>query len=212
MHTRISVCVGCYGECWCALLVNLSRTSEHFLRARRHSAAPSLARAYVTCAGGLMQMQHTTTAQVPSFSLGRHSSRSSLSHSLLAVFACLWSVVNSLSSLPNSRRDRLAATREKTPLQGSRFADLSAIHHQSSTGRQQPPRVISTNRPVTMANLFRRIYDWLLRLFWYAYLASSYLCRALALMPDALFDISNPHQQQPKEKAKSSTTMIRDGC
>jgi hypothetical protein len=24
-----------------------------------------------------------------------------------------------------------------------------------------------------MANLFRRIYDWLLRLFWYAYLLSS---------------------------------------
>jgi hypothetical protein len=39
-----------------------------------------------------------------------------------------------------------------------------------------------------------------------------HLCRALALMPDALLDISNPHQQQPKEKAKSSTTMIRDGC
>jgi hypothetical protein len=41
---------------------NLSRTSEHFLRARRRSAAPSLAGAHVTCAGGLMQTLHTTTA------------------------------------------------------------------------------------------------------------------------------------------------------
>ena len=40
-----------------------------------------------------------------------------------------------------------------------------------------------------MANLFRRIYDWLLRLFWYAcLLSSSSLCAAW--MPDAPFDTS----------------------
>jgi hypothetical protein len=41
-----------------------------------------------------------------------------------------------------------------------------------------------------MANLFRRIYDWLLRLFWYAYLLTSHLQCAQALMPDAPSDTS----------------------
>jgi hypothetical protein len=39
-----------------------------------------------------------------------------------------------------------------------------------------------------MANLFRRIYDWLLRLFWYAYLSSSTSSNTPAWVPDALFD------------------------
>lgn len=39
-----------------------------------------------------------------------------------------------------------------------------------------------------MANLFRRIYDWLLRLFWYAYLSFSTNSNARLSLPDALFD------------------------
>jgi hypothetical protein len=88
------------------------------------------------------------------------------------------------------RCDRLVTTRRKTPLQGSRFADFSTIHRQSSASQQPPPRVISTIPPTAMANLFRRIYDWLLRLFWYAYLPSCHLPCAQALMPDAPTDTS----------------------
>jgi hypothetical protein len=107
------------------------------------------------------------------------------------VSACIWSVVNSLLSLLSDFTPRSPCYyRRKTPLQGSRFADFSTTHRQSSAGRQQPPRVIHTTQPATMANLFRRIYDWLLRLFWYAYLLPSHLRCAQAWMPDARFDTS----------------------
>jgi hypothetical protein len=39
-----------------------------------------------------------------------------------------------------------------------------------------------------MANLFRRIYDWLLRLFWYAHPPICLFPHAQASLPDALFD------------------------
>jgi len=55
-----------------------------------------------------------------------------------------------------------------------------------------------------MANLFRRIYDWLLRLFWYASLLSSSSCHVRALMPDALFDASTSSiSAQEKSKVAS---------
>jgi hypothetical protein len=62
-----------------------------------------------------------------------------------------------------------------------------------------------------MANLFRRIYDWLLRLFWYAYLSSSTSSKAPAWVPDAPFDtLMCPVFVH--EKAKSWAATTRDGC
>ena len=95
------------------------------------------------------------------------------------------------------RRSRLL----HAPQQGSRFPDFppSPVHHHSS----RPDHDNSTESEIAlttaMANLFRRIYDWLLRLFWYAYLSFSYhvkchrsdaclmryliLCQLLSLRP-----------------------------
>jgi hypothetical protein len=48
-----------------------------------------------------------------------------------------------------------------------------------------------------MANLFRRIYDWLLRLFWYAYLCP-HRRHAPVSMPGVPCDIA--HQDRPWKK------------
>jgi hypothetical protein len=50
-----------------------------------------------------------------------------------------------------------------------------------------------------MANLFRRIYDWLLRLFWYVYLSSSPSSRAPTWVPDAPFDTSHVSSFRPRK-------------
>jgi hypothetical protein len=107
-----------------------------------------------------------------------------------------------------SRRSRLL----HAPQQGSRFPDFppSPVHHQSS--RPDNSNTESASAATTaMANLFRRIYDWLLRLFWYAYLSSSTSSNAPAWVPDAPFDTSHV-SSSVHEKAKSWATITRDEC
>ena len=160
--------------------------------------------------GGLMQPWTTPRPRSPSFSLGA-AQLLLLALSLIAGFcACIRTrLVHSLSSLLNTRRDRLTTTREKTPLQGSRFADSSTVHPPSPvlTRRQQPLRVICAVRSAAMANLFRRIYDWLLRLFWYAHLPLYSTSHAHAWMPDALFDTAT---SSISVQAKSKVVCNRD--
>jgi hypothetical protein len=55
-----------------------------------------------------------------------------------------------------------------------------------------------------MANLFRRIYDWLLRLFWYAYLSalSKVTCARLACLMRHLMPLARPvfaHQETQRD-------------
>jgi hypothetical protein len=128
---------------------------EHFLRVLDASAAPSLARARVTCAGGLMQ--HSTPIDragswVPKFLAFPWGGTAPASRSLPSLLACRGacarSVVNSLSLLlPDFYRVIASQLPEKRPrLQGSRFADspTSTIHRQFSAPRRRPSRVIST--------------------------------------------------------------------
>jgi hypothetical protein len=52
--------------------------------------------------------------------------------------------------------------RQITPQQG-----FPGLAHPLLAAAHRDSRVITTTTPNTMASIFRRIYDWLLRLFWY---------------------------------------------
>ena len=131
--TRGLRCLGC--------VANISRA--YIFAGRGDGAAPSLVRAVVTCASGLMQPRPRCFLA----SLWAAQLHSSLSHSLLAVVARAWKLVNPLL-LFALRRDRPA----RTPQHIARIKDsqTSSTHPSPScAARQHHARVINTSRPTT---------------------------------------------------------------